>query len=277
MRGYVDGSWGQVHYRCAGEHGPWLVLLHESPLSSAVYGQVLPLLARDAKVIAFDTPGYGMSDGPSQPREIPDYARELLAAADRLEIRTFTPVGVHTGASLATSMALQAGPHRVPSVVLSGVPVLSETERASYLSNWAPRIEPDPDGRHLAWAWHRYQRIWGADSPAGLLHLGAVSLLENLPKYHWGYNAAFRYDPLPDLRQLQCRMLFLTAEHDLLVESDRTAAADLPGAQLCIVPGLRGQLPLRAPDVFARSVLEFAREGELPGQLPGGVTSGRGS
>jgi pimeloyl-ACP methyl ester carboxylesterase len=254
MRGYADTRWGQVHYRREGDGGKTIVLLHESPLSSKVYEPVLPLLGGRHTAIAFDTPGYGMSDGPRGPAEIPDYAATLLEAIDALGIREFVPVGVHTGASLAVQLAIQAS-DRVSHVVLSGVPVWPPDERAWYLENWAPDVEVAGDGSHFRWAWERYERIW--KGPAQMCHLGAAHLLANLDRYNVGYRAAFRYDPEPDLPSIRCPVLLLTAENDLLIESDRKAVGIFPDARLEVVEGLPGQLPMRVPEIFARKIEEF--------------------
>jgi pimeloyl-ACP methyl ester carboxylesterase len=205
--------------------------------------------------IALDTPGYGLSDPPPSEREIPDYAAALLEAVDGLGVGRFAVAGVHTGASLALQVALQAGPGRVSHVVFSGLPLLSAEERAEYLRSWSPPMAPAADGSHLRWAWERYERIW--QGPPDLLHLGATLLLGNLERYHWAYNAAFRYDPRPDLGGLSCPVLFLTAEGDLLIRSDREALALVPGSRLVEVPGLVGQLPLRAPETFSDALLAF--------------------
>ena len=112
-RGYVTGRWGQVHYRAAGERGPAVLLVHESPLSSEEYVRALPELGRSVRAVAFDTPGYGQADPPPAPQEIPDYAAALLEAADELGLEEFAVVGTHTGASIAVQIAVQAAPGRV--------------------------------------------------------------------------------------------------------------------------------------------------------------------
>lgn len=259
MRVYVDTRWGQVHARRAGDAGPAAVLLHESPLSSAAYAAVLPHLAPSLRAVALDTPGYGMSDGPPGVAEIPEYAAVLLEAIDALGLDEFAVVGVHTGASLAVQLAVQA-PERVTHAMLSGVPVFAPEVRAEYLRSWAPPVAPEADGGHLRWAWERYQRIW--QGPPELLHLGATTLLSNLDGYHLAYQAAFRYDPEPDLPAVRCPVLLHTAEDDLLVASDRVAVDLFPDARLEVVPGHVGQLPMRVPAAFAERLVRFVVEGE---------------
>ena len=59
----IDGRWGprQVHYRRCGD-GPALLLLHQSPQSSAEYVSLMGHWGEWFTVIAPDHPGYGISD-----------------------------------------------------------------------------------------------------------------------------------------------------------------------------------------------------------------------
>lgn len=134
---------------------------------------------------------------------------------------------------------------------------MTSDERADYLANWAPAVTPDADGAHFRWAWERYVRIW--KGPAEMVHLGAKLLLSNLERYNWAYNAAFRYDPEPDLSALGVPTLFLTAENDLLITSDRKAVGIVPDARLQIIEDLPGQLPMRVPKLFAEAVVAFLK------------------
>ena len=68
-----------------------ILCFHSSPRSSDEYLEVLPLLALSASgnnkrrhVIAFDSPGYGISENPSKSITIDDIADALLEAADKL-------------------------------------------------------------------------------------------------------------------------------------------------------------------------------------------------
>jgi len=83
-RGFIGTSLGQLHYRTAGS-GPPLVLLHNTWLSSRMFGVALPFLAREFEVYAIDTLGQGHSD-PAPPREmeIAEYAAVLHEALDGL-------------------------------------------------------------------------------------------------------------------------------------------------------------------------------------------------
>ena len=247
---------GQVHFRAAGASGPVVCLFHESPLSSRIFERTLPLLGTRTRAYAFDTPGYGLSDPPQKSLEIPGYAAILCEAIERLGFDELAVAGTHTGASIALEVARQLS-RRVTHVILSGVTVLTDKERAGYLRSWAPDILPTADGAHLTWAWERYMRLWGEDAPPELLNLGATALASNLSGYNIAYQAAFRYDPLPALRTLQAPLFLLNPEHDLLAHTDARVLQIVPSARLEHVPDLRGQLPWRHPQTYARAVTDF--------------------
>ncbi|MEU8802384.1 alpha/beta hydrolase [Spirillospora sp. NPDC048819] len=256
--GYADTDWGQVHYRISGDSGPWIGLFHESPLSSRVYEDVLSALGRHARAVAFDTPGYGASDPPPGPGfEIPDYARMLAQAAAGIGMERPVLGGVHSGASIAIATAVH-----LPSsgLMLSGVPLFDEEERAGFLANWTPDAPIDDQGSQFTWAVERYLRTWGPDVPQGMLHLAVSEMMRAAKRYKWGYQAAFRYDPSDALAAADVPVLLLDAEFDLLAPKDALAMELARDARLVVLPGLRGQPHLRAPDDFAAALLEFVRE-----------------
>ncbi|GIJ29860.1 hypothetical protein Vqi01_50220 [Micromonospora qiuiae] len=257
--GYVESDWGQVHYLTAGTSGPWVALFHESPLSSRVYQQVLPILGGHARVVAFDTPGYGASDPP--PRngfEIPEYAAVLARAASALGMADVVFGGVHTGASLAIEAA-HVFDRGARAVVLSGVALFTPEERADFLANWTPQAPYDVEGRQFAWAVERYRRIW-PKLTTDMLQLAVTELMRVVDRYDWGYQAAFRHDPGLPLAALDIPVLLLDAEFDLLADKDPVALELAKQARLVTLPGLPGQPHLRAPAQYAHQIAEFLRD-----------------
>lgn len=254
--GYVDGRWGQVHYRTAGDTGPWIGLFHESPLSSRVFEGVLRQLDGRARVVAFDTPGYGASDPPPGPEhEIPEYGSVLAEAASALGMSDAVFGGVHTGASLALEVAV-AFDRGATGLVLSGVALLSHEERAQYLRGWTPPVPVDADGSQFTWAVERYRRIW-PEITADLLQVAVVEVMRVAERYDWGYRAAFRHDPSAPLAATDLPVLLLDAEFDLLADKDALALELSRDARLVTMPDLPGQPHLRAPDEYARELLSF--------------------
>jgi pimeloyl-ACP methyl ester carboxylesterase len=256
--GYVDTRWGQVHHRSCGDSGPWVALFHESPLSARAFDPVLPLLGARCRAVAFDTPGYGASDPPpSDGFEIPDYAAVLGEAATALGVHRPVLAGVHTGASLAVATAAHV-PGGAAGLVLSGVPLFTEQERAEYLAGWTPAVPDDSPAAPFDWAVARYRRIYGEDAPPAMTHVAVVELLRVAERYDWAYTAAFRHDPAAALAAFPGRVLLLDAEHDLLADKDPVALALARDARLVIVPGISGQPHIRTPERYAAEVTAFA-------------------
>src|SRR5262245_9295423 len=103
-RAFVDTPDGQIHYASAGAGRP-VLLLHQTPRSWDEDRDVIPILARERRVVAMDTIGYGESYKPPRRSEIEDYARGAIALLDGLGIESTAVVGHHTGAVIAMELA----------------------------------------------------------------------------------------------------------------------------------------------------------------------------
>jgi pimeloyl-ACP methyl ester carboxylesterase len=257
-RTYVDTAWGQVHCTASGDHGPWIALFHESPLSGVVWHDVLSELAPHARAVAFDTPGYGSSDpAPSRDHDIPEYADRLAEAITAYGMEAPVLCGSHTGASLAVEVAARVA--GVPGVVLSGLPLYDAAERAAHVEGWTPPVPIDLDGSQFRWAVERYQRNWPDLTPQ-LLHTAVTQLMRVAERYDWGYQAVFRHDAEVPLAALDVPVLLLTPERDMLADKDPWAMRVARDARQVVLPGLPGQGYLRDPASYARELLTFARE-----------------
>ncbi len=256
-KGYVDTPDGQVHYRAAGDAGPLLICLHESPVSSWEFERTLPLLGEKVRAVAFDTPGYGMSDAPEGPLDMAGYASRILPA-----IEHFAKGGplafatVHTGTSIALELITRHLADRTTHAVFSGIPMIDPEQREVFVKRVG---EPhmDPDGEFLKTMWQTRRRNWGEDTDIETIHAAIVQHLTVFPRFHWAFRAVFAYDARAALSRLRCPVYVINAEGDSLAAIDRQAAALIPGAKLKIVEGVGGQLPYRAPELYAREVLGF--------------------
>lgn len=161
QRGYVTVDGLQIHYREARPDGDRqrlpVVALHQSPNSGQVYVEFMSLLARDRRVVAPDTPGYGGSDRPPAAPAVRDYARYMEGLAERLGLEQVDLVGYHTGASIAVEWARLA-PERVRRLMLVGLPAFDQEERAALAANPWPSPEP-LDAARVAAEW-RGSKAW---------------------------------------------------------------------------------------------------------------------
>lgn len=262
-RGFADFSDGQIHYRYAGvdvavgkEDSLPLMMLHASPGSSLMLKPLIAALGDARRVFAPDTLGNGDSMPPAgeQP-EIPDYARAILAVMDELDIKRADFYGTHTGARIATYIALNH-PERLNKIVLDGFGLYTPDDLDEILKVYAPEITPDQMGTHVMWAWHfcRDQFIYfpwfrkkkefrvPLDLPeAQYLHDKFIEIMKSITTYHKSYRAAFRYSMADAVPKLSQPTMITFAETDMVRATYDSAVKLLPMAHCELLPGIRDE------------------------------------
>jgi pimeloyl-ACP methyl ester carboxylesterase len=99
--------------------GPAVLLLHGASLGSSAdvwTGNFSELAARGSRVIAYDQPGFGLSDNPGDP-SVAYRTRFVLAFMDALRLQKARLIGHSQSGRIAVSLALRHG-ERVPAVVV---------------------------------------------------------------------------------------------------------------------------------------------------------------
>lgn len=234
-RGYLDLPWGQAHYREAGETGrPTLLILHQSPLSSATYDAAIVALAkRGVRSIAVDTPGFGMSDAPPRPWSIPEYADAVGQIADALGLTAFHLLGQHTGAIVAAEFALRQ-PHRVTKLLLQGLPLYDDEERVAKKTSYAPGYTPAADGSHLRTIWDRVYWLYPRITPDEASRQVAEYLMTG-PDYATAYRAVF--DHKLDTEALRAiPTVLIHGSDDVVDRMTPVVTKALPEAPLILIP-----------------------------------------
>jgi pimeloyl-ACP methyl ester carboxylesterase len=113
----VDGQ--QIHYYEAGQAGSALVLLHGGGVDSALisWGEILPGLSAQHRVIAPDLPGYGQSDKPQVEYSMVYYLNFLHRFLEALQLEKVSLAGLSLGGGIALGFTLDF-PERVEKLVL---------------------------------------------------------------------------------------------------------------------------------------------------------------
>ncbi len=262
-RFYTDSRYGQLHYLQGWPaenvaRKTTLVLLHQNPSSCFEYQHLLAEMAKDRMVIAFDTPGNGMSDGPAGPAAIGDYAAAFADGLDRLGFGAAAPVdvfGFHTGTLLAAELAIQR-PDLVRRVALSGIPFRSEAERAQRLAAVRQTPPMTDDGTYtferLAWLW---RFVVAERTPAVPLERAAFMFMEKaktMNSYWWPYDGVWSY-PMEEKFPKVSQPVLIVQPREELFEHSKAAAKLFPNAEFVELPTLKR-------DVFEVGVAAFAGE-----------------
>lgn len=212
---YVDGPMGQVHIREMGEGIP-LVLLHQTAWSALQFKNAMPhLAARGIRCIGVDTPGYGLSDGPDAPPTVQDYAASLAATLEQLHLDKPVVLGHHTGASIGIALGAEY-PKLVGKLMLHGVPIYTDEERAQRLAK--PHFDQTPraDGSHLTDRWKLANGVVNDKATPEAIHWSLVQFFWAGPKEWYGHHAAFSYDAEPDFVGLKVPTVVISNSGDVL-------------------------------------------------------------
>ncbi|HLZ31375.1 MAG TPA: alpha/beta hydrolase [Chloroflexota bacterium] len=278
-RALVPTRAGQLHARLSGPGDagarrlPLLLLLHMTPLSSAMYDPLLPRFGIDRLTVAPDRPGFGFSDAPDRPLSMAEYAAATLDLLDALDVPVCDVLGAHTGSVEAVELAA-AFASRVRRLVLVSIPAYTPVELAERRYRLAGVPPPAEDGAHLQWHW---QRRFLYRTPPHDLALFQWRLLQELlagPNVWWPYQAVFDYPMAQRLAGLTQPVLVLAPHDDLWVQTERVRQnGGLPArAQFVDLPQSGLDITYFATDEVADLVRDFL---DAPDQGAVASSSGR--
>jgi pimeloyl-ACP methyl ester carboxylesterase len=237
--------------------GPPLLLLHQSPLSGAMFLPALPhLAAAGLHVLALDTPGYGASDPPPAPPSVTDHADALCNLLDSLGFDRVHLLGHHTGASIAAAFAARHG-QRLHRLILNGVALLNPEERAFFANFRFAPLAPRADGGHLLAAWNQRLQATPGWTDIAAMHRHVTTMLANPDRYFWAFDAVFAHDLASDLAAITTPTLVLTNSGEDLFEASRRAAQSRPDWRFAALNGGTHDIVDEQPEAWAGAVTDF--------------------
>ena len=143
----------KVHYRRCGD-GPMLLMVHQSPRSSAEYEALMKVWGAHFTCIAPDTPGFGQSDPLPGSPDINDFADALCEFLDALGVDQSPAYGFHSGGIILVT-ALKRHPQRFKCLAVGGYAIWNEEEMRVFGEKYLPEFHPSDYGEHLTWLWNR--------------------------------------------------------------------------------------------------------------------------
>jgi haloalkane dehalogenase len=258
-RAYAEVEGRQLHYRCAGNAShPPLVLLHQSPSTSAMYEPLMACLADRFYLLAPDTPGFGNSDslpGDIHALRIEDYATAIHALLDTLGVLPCYLFGHHTGAAIAVAME-HTFPGTARAMALSG-PTLLDNDLKRELPLRASTIALREDGSHLQAMWQRIRQK-DPDAPLLLSQREMQSAFSSGDGYQASYRAVAQQDFAEQLDTVACpTLVFAGGEDPLRFAVAPTVARLHSGVQAELPGGERTYVCERQAETVAAKLTEF--------------------
>jgi pimeloyl-ACP methyl ester carboxylesterase len=264
-----------IHVKRIGQGEPVFVLLHGFAASLYSWHAVMEPLSQLGTVIAFDRPGFGLSEHPltwqGQNPYSPETQVELVVKLlDHFDVPQAILVGNSAGGTISMQVALEH-PERVSGLFLVDPALFNGMDRLL----WMQPIFATPQMRHLGplfarqilkrgpelikLAWHNPALL----SPEMLELYQKPFQVENWDKSLWEFTLASRpIDLGKRLGDLTIPVLVITGDDDRIVPTTDSIrlAGELPNANLVVIADA-GHLPHEEqPQVFMEAVISYLHE-----------------
>lgn len=264
-RHYTDGPFGQVHFQTLGTGAP-LILLHQAPMTSAQFDNVYaPLAARGFQAIGIDMPGFGMSDPAPGVPTIWDFAQGVPPVLAALGLTRAAVLGHHTGALVATEVAVQF-PDLVSALIINGPLPLTTEARQHYLDTgheWELGFKAQPEAAHMKELYNiREGFAAGSISPARLSNYVVQALIGRGAFWH-GHHAAFQYRHDETLLKVTQPALILTNTGDMIYPLALKAHELRPDFGFFALQGGGVDIVDQQPEAWADAVAGYLGGGSL--------------
>ncbi len=224
-------------------NGPPIVLVHGLGLHHAMWQWVSPTLDRDYRVIRYDLIGHGDSYRQPSNLTMADFVRQLNDLADHLQLTRFAVIGFSLGGLIAEAFAL-AHPMRTAALgVLHSAYDRSDDERAAIRArvSLARTVGPDATIGPALQRW--FTAEFAARSPKILEQVRAWVTANDAASFAAAYHVLAEVDAelAHTLSAIRCPTLVMTGDEDFgnSPAMAQQAAAQIPGAECVILPGLR--------------------------------------
>lgn len=222
-----------LYYKEKGKGKP-LILLHGNGEDSSYFESQMDYFSQTRRVIAVDTRGHGRSPRGPAPFTIRQFAEDLREFVEEMGIEREDLLGFSDGGNIAIIFALRY-PERVDRLILNGANL------------WSRGVKPSVQipiilGYYAA-------SFFGHFSGKARANAELLRLMVKDPNIEQ-----------EELRNIQSPTLVIAGERDMIREEHtRLIAAEIPGAELRIIPGDHF-IAAGNPEAFNREVDRFLRE-----------------
>jgi pimeloyl-ACP methyl ester carboxylesterase len=243
---------------------PVVDLIHGLGLTRAIWQWMLPVLAARFRVVSYDLSGHGESARPKGQPVLRDLSRQLADLLDHLGVAQAAIVGFSLGGMVARRLA-QDDPARVRALVILHSPHRRTPEAQAAIAARVEQAKGAGPAATVEAALVRWYSKAACANRHDLLDQTRAWVLANDPEVYPGLYRILAEGveeivaPSPPI---SCPTLVLTADEDFGNGPEMSAAiaAEIKGARLIILKGLRHMALAENPEAVNRPVLEFLTE-----------------
>jgi pimeloyl-ACP methyl ester carboxylesterase len=243
----------------AGEGWP-VILLHGFPLRAEMWRPQLEAVPAGWRVIAPDLRGFGAGPTLDRGMSVDEYARDVTALMDALEIDRAVIGGISMGGYITFAVFRQA-PARLTGMVLADTRPQADTP-AGREARLQMRTLVSHGGA-AAVADQMLPKLLSADAAPEMVDAIRGIIVPSDPR---AIDAALvalmeRPDSTPDLARINVPTLIVAGEHDTLtpVADSEAMQRAIARSRLVVIPDAGHLSNVEQPDAFSRALADFLR------------------
>jgi pimeloyl-ACP methyl ester carboxylesterase len=257
----MQGPGGTEYWLHGREDAPLVALIHGLGLTHEVWDETLPALSPHYRLLTYDLHGHGQSPTPAQTPDLHLMARQLADLLDHIKAAKAAIAGFSLGGMIARRFA-QDWPARTRALaVLHSPHRRTDRAQAAILARVDQAIAEGPAATVEAALQRWFTEDFALANPDVLNRVRRWVLSNNPATYpHYYRILATGIDeivaPVP---AISCPTLVMTGDQDYGngPEMTHAIAAEIPGAQVVILPGLRHMAMMEHPASTNAALLAF--------------------
>ena len=240
---------------------PVVVMIHGLGLNSACWQWTTPALRERYRILSYDLYGHGKSAPPPDLPSLGLYAWQLAALLDTCKISTATPVGFSLGGMIARRFAQDAPAKTMALAILHSPHKRSIPEHTAILKRVEQARHYGPHSMVEAALERWFTSDFRLANPDMMALVRSWITANDTNIYHTIYQVlADGIDEIvaPD-PPINCPALVITGDEDFGNGPDmtRAIAAEISGAEVVILPGLRHMALAENPNSINRPLRRF--------------------
>lgn len=254
-------------FESTGGNGRALVLVHGLGLNRHAWQWQLPALRTRYNVITYDLHGHGNSSAPPETPSLSLFAAQLQELLDHLGIAKAAVAGFSLGGMIARRFAMDNPDRLWALAVLHSAHTRDPAAQAAVEARVNQAREQGPSATVEAALSRWFTEGFRAANPATMDLVRRWIIANRREIYAPIYKVLADgvtelVSPTPPIA---VPALVMTADEDFGNSPDmsRAIAAEIPGARLVILPGLRHMAMAEAPDLFNAPLRSFLEQAEL--------------
>jgi 3-oxoadipate enol-lactonase len=251
-----------IAYEESGQGVP-IILLHGFPLDHQMWRNQVQALQSSYRVITPDLRGMGGSSVPQDNIKLDDYANDILALMDQLQIEKAVLGGFSMGGYIAFSL-LRKAPERFSALVLANTRPEADAQegRKNRITMAASLLEKGSVVAKDAMMPKLLSEKTQQAMPQLIVELGSmINSMNPQGLVHACLAMAFRQDSVSLLPLITVPTLVISGEQDAITPPDvmKSMAERIPGSHFVEIQGAAHLTPMENAESFNTSLLEFLK------------------